>query len=117
MTDHYNTRHDHEQEQIELAQRERHERGECEGAPVCGVCLDLVEARQMDIADLEDSVYQHFARIYPHECFDIDPERFWQMYHAKYPDVSRADMERALRDTRGGVKVCAQCGRKDSTPC
>jgi hypothetical protein len=49
---------------------------------------------------IEDRVYAQFARVYPHECFDTDPERFWLFYQKKNPGVSRAEMERALEVTR-----------------
>jgi hypothetical protein len=49
---------------------------------------------------IEEQVYAQFARVYPHECFDTDPERFWRFYQKKNPGVSRAEMERALEVTR-----------------
>lgn len=48
----------------------------------------------------EEIIYRQFARVYPHESFDNDPERFWKFFSQVYPDVSREDMERALEATR-----------------
>jgi hypothetical protein len=62
--------------------------------------LDRQREDEMEIDEIDDANYRQFARVYPHECFDNDPERFWQFYHSANPDVSRADMERALKDTR-----------------
>ena len=36
---------DYEQEMIELAQKEAHDIGTCEGAPYCAYCLDDKEAK------------------------------------------------------------------------
>lgn len=54
----------------------------------------------MDNSEIEDRIYAQFARVYPHECYDDDPERFWRFFHAKRPSVSREDMVRALEATR-----------------
>lgn len=53
-----------------------------------------------EIAWTEQEVYRQFARVYPHECYDADPDKFWRFFHEKKPDVSREDMERALEKTR-----------------
>jgi len=48
----------------------------------------------------EDIIYRQFARIYPHECYADDPERFWELFHKLNPDVPRSAMEAALKATR-----------------
>jgi len=50
--------------------------------------------------DMEDRVFAHMMRVYPHEFYDLDPERFWRLYQEKYPDSTREAMERALRETK-----------------
>jgi hypothetical protein len=49
--------------------------------------------------DIEDRVFAHMMRVYPHQFYELDPERFWRLYHEKYPDCTRADMERALKES------------------
>jgi hypothetical protein len=49
--------------------------------------------------DIEDRVFAHMMRVYPHELYELDPERFWRLFHEKTPDCSRAHMEQALRET------------------
>jgi hypothetical protein len=51
--------------------------------------------------DVDDRVFAHMMRVYPHEFYELDPERFWRLYHEKWPDCTRADMERALKETAG----------------
>lgn len=43
MRDRYGAKQDRLVELIEQDEREKHEAGECEGAPVCGECLDAQE--------------------------------------------------------------------------
>ena len=54
---------------------------------------------EMERALMEDDVFAHMMRVYPHELYKLDPERFWRLYSAKWPDCKREDMERALRET------------------
>jgi hypothetical protein len=53
--------------------------------------------RQENMTD--DDIFSDMMRVYPHEFYVLDPERFWRLYSAKWPDCKREDMERALRDT------------------
>lgn len=49
---------------------------------------------------IDENVYRQFARVYPHECYDADPERFWNFFHSRNPDVTREQMIEALEQTR-----------------
>lgn len=49
---------------------------------------------------LEQWTYRQFARIYPHECYDLDPERFWAYFQGERPGVSREIMEAELEASR-----------------
>ena len=48
---------------------------------------------------IDEAVYRQFARVYPHECYASDPERFWRFYHAMYPDETREQMVMILERT------------------
>ena len=48
---------------------------------------------------IDEDIYRHFARVYPHECYASDPERFWRFYHDENPDMSREQMEAILERT------------------
>lgn len=54
------------------------------------------------ITETEDQrAFEIFAGFYPHEAYETSPERFWQMFHAKHPNVSRERMVEILDETRG----------------
>ncbi len=54
-----------------------------------------------------DSVGQRafaaLAGLRPHEAHAADPDRFWSLYHARFPLQTRADMEQLLRETDGAI--------------
>lgn len=50
-------------------------------------------------AEIEDWAFRQLAFAHPHECYESDPERFWQLFQELRPGVSREDMERVLRET------------------
>lgn len=54
MSDH---KHEAEQEQIELAEREAHEDGVCNGIPFCSYCLD-----ERDIEDMASYVNEQLDK-------------------------------------------------------
>lgn len=45
------------------------------------------------------SAFELFARVYPHEAAEIDPERFWRFFQSQYPGVTREQMEECLRES------------------
>jgi hypothetical protein len=47
----YKDRHETEQEETEMSQRQAHADGICEGIPLCGYCLDDWEEQQRDELD------------------------------------------------------------------
>ncbi len=48
MLSRYKDRHETEQEETELAEREAHDNGICMGIPMCGWCLDEWEEANSD---------------------------------------------------------------------
>jgi hypothetical protein len=49
--------------------------------------------------DEESEAFELLARVYPHEAYEQDPERFWRYFQTVCPDVPRYSMERMLADT------------------
>lgn len=49
--------------------------------------------------NIEDEVFRHMMRVYPHELYAQDPERFWRLYSADWSELTREQMEQALKDT------------------
>lgn len=64
------------------------------------------------MTDAESSAiaWEWFANAHPHEAFDQDPDRFWELFHRQQPNVPRADMVALLEMTKttpgphGGMK-------------
>lgn len=52
-----------------------------------------------DEIDAEEIAWQWFAESHPHEAYATWPERFWQFFHAKVPNVTREQMEAILAKT------------------
>lgn len=50
-------------------------------------------------AEAEAWAFEAFATVHPHECYETWPERFWQLFHARLPSVTREQMERTLKET------------------
>ena len=48
---------------------------------------------------MAEIAYEIFAHAYPHEAYDEDPVAFWEFYHARFPNVSREEMEQMLNET------------------
>ncbi len=46
----------------------------------------------------DDRAFEIFANCYPHEAYATEPERFWAHFQKQCPGVSRAEMERLLKD-------------------
>jgi len=51
------------------------------------------------MSNLKLDAFELFATIYPHEAYIEWPNRFWDFFHTKYPEISREKMEEILKGT------------------
>jgi hypothetical protein len=53
---------------------------------------------------VEEWAFRTLALAHPHEAYDVDPERFWQLFQAERPGVSKEQML-AILELTCGVKA------------
>lgn len=53
----------------------------------------------MNDTEAEQVAWEWFAQAHPNAAHAIRPDRFWGFFHAKHPDISRAEMEALLKAT------------------
>jgi hypothetical protein len=46
-----------------------------------------------------ETAFEWFAEAHPHEAYQTWPERFWNYFHAKQPEITRERMEALLLET------------------
>lgn len=56
----------------------------------------------------EQMAFEWFAIAHPHEAYAKWPERFWEFFKSKRPEVSREAMELALAETEEFPKEVAK---------
>lgn len=52
-----------------------------------------------DEEEAEQWAFEAFAEGHPHECYALDPERFWEYFHGKLPFCTREQMVSILKET------------------
>lgn len=62
---------------------------------------DLGEVPDNLEAEAEKAAWECFATAHPHEAYETWPDRFWQFFHTKAPNVSRERMVEILKETEG----------------
>ena len=50
----------------------------------------------MNPKPLDAIAFELFASVHPHEAYAKWPQRFWRYFHARCPDVPKAEMEKML---------------------
>jgi hypothetical protein len=55
-------------------------------------------------AEMDQVAFEIFADCYPHEAHAQAPERFWQLFKSRFPNIIRAQMEAILRDTAAAAE-------------
>ena len=53
---------------------------------------------------MKDS-FEVFADLYPHEAYRLDANQFWQIFHARNPDITREKMIEMLGETTDAPKA------------
>lgn len=48
---------------------------------------------------IEGEAFAAFAELHPHEAHRLRPEEFWRVFHARFPNITREQMERLLQAT------------------
>ena len=48
---------------------------------------------------IDRAAFETFASIYPHEAYEAFPDEFWAYVQRRRPNVSREEMEEALRES------------------
>lgn len=49
--------------------------------------------------EIEQSAFEAFATLHPHEAYATWPGRFWKFFHKKCPHVPRSTMKAILKLT------------------
>lgn len=50
-------------------------------------------------AEAEQAAWDCFMMAHPHEAYESNPERFWQDFHKKAPNMPRENMVALLKET------------------
>lgn len=53
--------------------------------------------------DADQQAFETIAHLHPHAAYASDPERFWQYFHARHPNLSREWMVDNLKRTENEV--------------
>lgn len=57
-----------------------------------------------DDKNIEHWAFEAFSHAHPHEAYAAFPERFWNFFHKKCPNVTRERMEELLKETEHETK-------------
>jgi hypothetical protein len=60
---------------------------------------EIAEGAEMSDAEAEQTAWEWFASAHPHEAHASWPDRFWILFHSRFPDLTREHMGHLLRTT------------------
>jgi len=59
--------------------------------------MKTLDTTSTEDARIEQFVWESFAHAHPHEAHETDPDRFWQHFHQRAPEITREQMVALLK--------------------